>query len=302
MAYKFYTSDVFTKQRFGGNPLAVFPDARGLSGEQMQTIAREFNLSETVFVLPPSDPANSFVLRIFTPAMELPFAGHPTIGAALMLLELGMIELEDGKQSLRLEERVGLIRVDISAPAGELASAVLTAAQLPEVGPPPPSNGELAQLLSLQEDDIVTGRFAPEAVSCGVGFLFVPLRNLDALGRARMNLTIWEKLLKDYWAPHVYLFTTETGQEGITARARMFAPAMAIVEDPATGAAASAFAGYLAARDGQRDGTLNWTILQGVEMGRPSTLYLSADLSDGALSAVRVAGNAVLVSEGLFHI
>jgi trans-2,3-dihydro-3-hydroxyanthranilate isomerase len=302
MAYRFYTSDVFTTQRFGGNPLAVFPDARGLSAEQMQTIAREFNLSETVFILPPSDPANSFALRIFTPASELPFAGHPTIGAALMLLELGMVQLEDGKQSLRLEEQVGLIQVELSAQAGQPPSAVLTAAKLPEVGPPPPSIGELTQLLGLAEGDILEGEFAPEAVSCGVGFLFVPVRDLAALGRARINVAIWEELLKDYWAPQTFLFTTETGQAGIAARARMFAPAMGISEDPATGAAASAFAGYLAARDERREGTLNWTILQGVEMGRPSTLYLSAELSDGAVSAVRVAGNAVLVSEGLFHI
>lgn len=302
MAYKFYTSDVFTTQRFGGNPLAVFPDARGLSSEQMQTIAREFNLSETVFILPPSDSANSFALRIFTPASELPFAGHPTVGAALMLLELGMVELKDGKQSLRLEEKVGLIKVDISAEEGQLPTAVLTAAKLPEVGPPPPASSELAQLLGLAEDDIVEGEFAPEAVSCGVGFLFVPVRDLAALERARINVSLWEKLLKDYWAPQVFVFTSETGEAGIAARARMFAPSLGIVEDPATGAAASAFAGYLAARSHKREGTLNWTIRQGGEMGRPSTLYLAADLQDGAVSAVRVGGNAVLVSEGLFHI
>lgn len=302
MAYKFYTSDVFTKQRFGGNPLAVFPDARGLSSEQMQTIAREFNLSETVFIFPPSNPANSFALRIFTPASELPFAGHPTVGAALMLLELGMVQLEDGKQSLQLEEQVGLIRVDISAEEGHLPTAILTAAKLPEVGPPPPSTSELTQLLSLADGDIVEGEFAPEAVSCGVGFLFVPVRDLAALGRARMNVALWEQLLKDYWAPHTFVFTTKTGQEEIAARARMFGPAIGISEDPATGAAASAFAGYLAARSQEREGTLNWTIRQGIEMGRPSTLYLAADLRDGAVSAVRVGGNAVLVSEGLFHI
>lgn len=302
MAYQFYTADVFTEQRFGGNPLAVIPDARGLSTEQMQTITREFNLSETTFVFPPNDPANTFALRIFTPGSEIPFAGHPTVGTALVLLAIGKIALDGDATTIIFEEGVGPIRVDIRAEAGSAPTAVLTTARLPEVGPPPPDVATLAEILSIAPEDIRQDQFAPEAVSCGVPFLFVPLRDLDALKRARTNLTAWENSLANYWAPQMFLFTTDSGEAGVDIRARMYAPSMGIAEDPATGAAAAAFAGYLAARDERRDGTLNWLIAQGVEMGRRSHISIAADMAAGAVTAVRVGGSAVLISEGKLYV
>ena len=302
MQYSFYTADVFTQQIFGGNPLAVFPQAGGLSETQMQAIAGEFNLSETAFVLPPETPQGTARLRIFTPRTELPFAGHPTVGTACVLATAGRLPLNEGEAQVVLEEGVGPVRVDIRAGAGQPLFARLWAARLPEFGPPPPSNAELAAMLSLEPEDLLEGRYAPEAVSCGGPFLFVPLASLEALGRARVVQSLWERTLSGYWATEVYLLTFETGESRAGLRARMFAPAMGIGEDPATGAAATAIAGYLGKRQEAAGGLLRWTIAQGVEMGRPSLLEVEADCSGGEIRAIRVGGSAVLVSQGTMEV
>lgn len=301
MRYKFYTADVFTDQIFGGNPLAVFPSAGGLTDEQMQLVAKEFNLSETVFVFPPDQPEHSRRLRIFTPAREVPFAGHPTVGTAFVLAAAGEFELADDEITIVFEEGVGPVPVNIQARDGRPVFTQLSAARMPErITPPPPPITDLADMLSLEVADFVGDDMPPQAWSTGVPFLFVPLKNRDALRRARVRIDQWERVLASYPATEIFLFTHDT--DGAAARARMFAPAMHIAEDPATGAAATALAGYLAQFAKVENGLLGWVIEQGFEIGRPSILNVEADLAGGAITAVRVGGSSVLVSEGEMEI
>jgi len=302
MRYRFYTADVFTDRAFGGNPLAVFPDGRDLSSEQMQRVARELNLSETVFVCPAERPRHTRRLRIFTPSAELPFAGHPTIGTAHVLASIGEIVLERDVTNIVFEEGVGPVPVRIRAQDGQPIFAQLAAPRLPEFGPPPPSLETIAATLSLYPADLLQAEVGPQAVSCGVPFLFVPVRNKEAMRRVRVNREQWERSLSSYWAPHLYVFAYDAEVNGSSLRARMFAPALGIEEDPATGAAATALAGYLGVRDGRSDATLRWRIEQGFEMGRPSILHVEADKRDGAIISIRVGGASVLVSEGTMEV
>lgn len=302
MPYRYYTLDVFTDRMFGGNQLAVFPDARGLATELMQQIAREFNLSETAFVLPPEEPHHTRRLRIFTPGTELPFAGHPTLGTAHVLASTGEVTLEGDITRIVFEEGAGPVPVAIRSAQGRPVSTQLTAAKLPEFGPEPPPRAELAALLSLQPSDFPENDFAPAAVSCGVPFLLIPVRDRGVLRRIRLDRARWQTTLSSFWAPHLYVVTSDPEREGSDLRARMFAPAMGIAEDPATGAAATALAGYLGARESAASGTFRWVVEQGFEMGRPSILEIEAEKRDGALVAARVGGASVLVSEGTMAI
>ncbi|HEX2211599.1 MAG TPA: PhzF family phenazine biosynthesis protein [Longimicrobium sp.] len=295
MRAKFHTLDVFTDRVFGGNPLAVFPDAGGIAPETMQRIARELNLSETVFVTGAEEA--SFTVRIFTPSMELPFAGHPTVGTAMLLAMLGRAPAGERVSRLVLREEVGPVPVEVRMEDGRPTFAMFAAPRVPEVGPPPPAPEVLAEILSIDPSDL--GGSLPTANhSAGVPFLFVSVRTLDALGRARVDVGAWERHLRDAWAPHVYVTTDEVDEEGVALRARMFAPAMSITEDPATGAAATSLAGLLGARDAQADGTYCWKVVQGVEMGRPSRIMVEADVRDRRVVQVRVGGAAVHVIEG----
>ncbi len=294
----FCTLDVFTDTRFGGNQLAVLPDARGLDPDQMATIAREFNLSETAFVLPPDDPAHTRRVRIFTPGGELPFAGHPTIGTAHALAALGHIQLTGDITRIVFEEGVGPVPVSIRSRNGVPVFAELSVAKLPETGAPPPSRSALADLLSLEVADLTGGTWSPQSVSTGVPFLFIPVRDRNVLKRARVKLDRWEAILKASWAPEVFVFSRDPEREGSHIRARMFAPGLGIGEDAATGSAAAALGGYLAARDPAKDGTLRWVVEQGFEMGRPSIIEVEADKTDGRITAIRVGGASVMVSRG----
>jgi trans-2,3-dihydro-3-hydroxyanthranilate isomerase len=300
--YRFLTSDVFTDRIFGGNPLAVFPDGQGLPSEQMQRVARELNLSETVFVLPPESPDHTRRLRIFTPGTELPFAGHPTVGTAIVLASIGEVLVEGAETRIVFEEGVGPVPVLIRSEGGVPVFAQLSAARLPESGAPPPSAAELAELLSIDPADILTGGDAPENVSAGVPFLFIPVRDRSVLARCRVRMDRWDALLAGPEAPELYVFSRDPELPGSHFRARMFGPGLGIPEDPATGGAVTAFGGYVAVRAPERDGTLRYTIEQGFEMGRPSILHLEVDKRDGKVTAVRVGGGAVLVSEGTMEI
>ncbi len=295
---RFFTADVFTDRIFGGNQLAVFPEAGGVETGPMQAIARELNLSETVFVFPPDDPAHTRRLRIFTPGAELPFAGHPTIGTAFVLASIGEVPLGPAGASIVFEEGVGPVPVTIRREGDGPGYCELTSARLPEEGPPPPSLDEVAAVLSLRPDEIGTDGLSPRAWSCGVPYFFIPLRSLDALGRARIDPSAWQRSLAAWWAPAVYPFVETEELDGVDIRARMFAPGIGIPEDPATGSAVAALAGYLAAADGAPSGTLRWTIEQGVEMGRPSRLLVTCERSGSHTTAVRVGGQSVLVAEG----
>lgn len=296
MGYRFITADVFTETAFGGNPLAVLPEARGLDGRQMQAIAREFNLSETVFVLPPESAAHTRKLRIFTPASEIPFAGHPTVGTALVLASLGEIEIQDGGTSIIFEEGAGPVPVEIEAMGGRPRFAWLSAPKAPEFRNAPDASA-LAGMLSLAPADVVARDGMPVAVSCGMPFLIVQLRSQASLGRARLDRTAWERGLRGHWANLVYLFT-EDAPEGFDFQARMFAPGAGIEEDPATGSAAAAFGGWLGRFRAKDDGRRQWRIAQGIEMRRPSQLAVETTRQEGELRRIRVGGAAVRIMEG----
>jgi trans-2,3-dihydro-3-hydroxyanthranilate isomerase len=297
MKLPFCTVDVFTENRFGGNQLAVFVDAPDLPDELMQSIAREFNLSETVFIVKPRDPRAKRRLRIFTLARELPFAGHPTIGAAQVLVEEGLADVSGDSGSFLFEEGVGLVPITVRRQRNGGWFVQLTTATLPQEGPSAPTVDELAKLLNVAAADILQeGDFA-QFYCCGVPFLFVPLRNRNVLGQVRVEPAVSRSLN----APQVFAFSYDPEREGSDIRARMFADGLGIAEDPATGSAAAALAGYLAQRAAKEQGTLRWTIEQGFEMGRPSLIYLEADMDNGAVTAVRVGGTAVRVSDGVLR-
>jgi len=295
--YLFYTADVFTDTLFGGNQLGVLPDARGLTAEQMLSITREFNYSESTFVFPPDDPKHTRRLRIFTPGGELPFAGHPTVGTAHVLAAVGEIPLTGDETRIVFEEGVGPVPVLIRARNGKPEFAQLSVAQLPQFTEPAVSRADLAAMLSLGLDDLMEGEYAPQIVSCGLPFLLVPVRDRKALARSRLKLEAWENKLQGTPSEMVMLFAADPERAGSDMRARMYGPAVNIVEDPATGSACACLAGYLAART-PRDGTLRWVVEQGFEMGRPSILEIEADKSGGKITAVRVGGKTVVVSKG----
>jgi trans-2,3-dihydro-3-hydroxyanthranilate isomerase len=309
MRYRFVTADVFTDQPFGGNPLAVLPDARGLDDALMQKIAREFNLSETVFVLPPESPAHTRRLRIFTPTTEVPFAGHPTVGTALVLARLGELPLQGAITRIVFEEGAGPVPVtlfaqDGAAPRGHATFAQLSAPQAPELLAERPA-ALIASALSLTPSDLIAGQGLPRVVSCGLPFLLVRLTDRRALARARLNRSVWERQFAGSPAALIFLFTTaddENGADGYDVQARMFAPGSGVDEDPATGSAAAALGGWLGLTSPLADGTIRCVIAQGLEMGRPSRLEVEVDKRAGAIAAVRVGGAAVLVSEGTIEV
>ena len=302
MRRRFFTADVFTDRIFGGNPVAVFLDGSGIEPAQMQRVARELNLSETVFVLPAETQAGTRRVRIFTPQQEVPFAGHPTLGTAFVLATTGAVALTGDETRIVLEEGVGPGAVRIESHAGAPVRLELQAAQLPEAGPPAAALGEIAAALSLAAEEVLGGPDAPKAFSCGLPFLFVTLRSLAALGRARLAHDAWQRSIAGHWAPNVFIFTRDVDTPGTDLRARMFAPAQGVPEDPATGSAVAALAGVLAPLDPREDARLQFQIDQGVEMGRPSRLQLDIVKHAGVVAAVHVSGSAVLVSEGEMEI
>ncbi|HEX9565455.1 MAG TPA: PhzF family phenazine biosynthesis protein [Gemmatimonadaceae bacterium] len=298
---RYITADVFTSTRFGGNPLAVLPDGRGLNDAQMLAVTREFNYSETTFVFPPDDPRHTRRLRIWTPGGEVPFAGHPTVGTAFVLAAIGEIPILGTVTRIIFEEKVGPVPVVVRGEQGVPVFSQLSVAQLPEVGPPLPARAELAAALSLGEDDLMDGAWHPQVVSCGLPFGLVPLRDRRAVARARIRLDIWEKHLAGTPGEMVMVFAMDAEEAGHDVRARMFAPGLNVPEDPATGSACAALGGYLAMRD-RREGTLRWVVEQGYEMGRPSILDVEADRSGGTITSVRVGGASVLVCEGRIQV
>ncbi len=305
--YHFHWLDVFTRQPFSGNQLAVVPEADGLTDAQMQRIAKEFNISETVFLFPPATPDGTRAVRIFTPGNELPFAGHPTIGAAHVLATRILTPPVTAETTIVLEERVGPVRVRIVPKADGALFIQLAAARKPEFRDAPLDVDALAASLHLKTDDFASP--LPRGfASCGTPFIIVPLRDTEALGRCRIDAGRFTQAIQDgaigkgldgLWRDHLYLIAPDSSKPEVDYRARMFAPALGIAEDPATGGAAVALAAYLAAHDDQwSDGTLKWVVEQGVEMGRPSVLYLEADKRGGEVVASRVGGFAVWIAEG----
>jgi trans-2,3-dihydro-3-hydroxyanthranilate isomerase len=294
MRRRFVTLDVFTDRRFTGNPLAVVLDAEGLDVAAMQTVAREFNLPETVFVLPPDDPAHRAKLRIFTPARELPFAGHPTVGTAVLL---GCRDGSAARRELVLEERVGPVSCTVDASADRGHARFFVPREPVRIGTIEDA-ARIAAALGLALDDLGCEDFVPESWTAGNPITFVPVRGLEAIGRARPDPARWD----DGFGPDdpqiAYLFCRQTIEPRHSYHARMFAPAYGVPEDPATGSAAAAFAGLIAASGKCDDGEHAITIEQGYEMGRPSLMQLTLTLRRGALTSAAIGGDAILVSEG----
>ncbi len=297
----YFTLDVFTDQRFGGNPLAVILDARGLTSEQMLQVTREFNYSETTFVLPPEDPATTKRVRIFTPGGEVPFAGHPTIGTAIALVFSGDAPATGDTLRVVLGENVGPVPVTVRLRDGVPEWAQLSTAVMP-VEQPPMERSVVAELLGLSSPDFMTTEgYAPTNTSCGLPFLIVPLASRDAVARARVNEAVFARTLRGTSCAMILAFAMVDDVPGVDVHCRVFCPDDGVPEDPATGSANAALGGYLAART-PRTGTLRWVSQQGIEMGRPSRLEIEVDKSSDAITAVRVGGSAVLMSEGRLRV
>lgn len=303
MKLNFHTLDVFTEERFGGNPLAVVLGADALDTSAMQRIAREFNVSETVFVMKPQNPAHNAKIRIFTPGTELPFAGHPTVGTASLLAELRAAQLaSSGSALVALEETIGVVRVGVRSSAGRPSFAEFDTPKLPTVLGAVPSVDDIAAAVGLMPSEIGFANHKPRRVSAGNDHLFVPVASLAAIGKAAPNMARWSALTDDGTAVGVYLYTGETVHAASHFHARMFAPHHGVPEDPATGSAAAAFAGVVQLFDKLPDGTHKRRIEQGLEMGRPSLIHLSVDVAAGALTSVRIGGFAVRVTEGVITV
>ena len=299
MRYRYFTCDVFTDTRFGGNQLAVLPEADGLSDEQMQRIAREFNFSETTFVLPPQEGHDRMV-RIFTPPREVPFAGHPNIGTAFVLATMGAFGPLDVPRSVTFEEEAGLVPIAIHRREGGRIWCELTAPQGLTLGKTVSAQA-VAAAVSLSADDILTTAHAPQMASVGLPFLIAELRDRDALERSRPDVSGLEGLIAEgIEQPDVHLYVKTS--DGFDIRARMFSPMDGIPEDPATGSANCALVGLLSHLDEAAGGTFSWRIAQGVEMGRPSVLEARTEKRDGEVVNVWIGGESVMVSEGLIEV
>lgn len=295
MKRRFHTLDVFTDTRLAGNPLAVVLDCDGLDAARMQAIAREFNFSETVFVFEPRDPVNTVRARIFTPAQELAFAGHPTIGTAILVASLRAPEMAGRDLDIVIEEDVGPVRCTVRLARAGATRASFVVPKLPERLGDPGNATQLAKGLSLAPRDIGFDSHAPTVWSAGTPLCFVPIASLDAIGRAKPL----EELAGAIGAGlGTFLYTRETARPENTIHARMFGTKVGIYEDPATGAAASAFAGVAAWFEKPEDGVHSIVIEQGFEMDRPSLITLGMDIEQGRLVQATIGGSAVRVCEG----
>ena len=297
----YLTLDVFTDQRFGGNQLAVILDARDLTSEQMLQITREFNYSESTFVLPAEDASTTRRVRIFTPGGEVPFAGHPTVGTAIALVFSGDVPATGDRVQVVLGENVGPVPVTVRLRDGVPEWAQLSVAQLP-TEELPIDRSTVCDVLGLQLTDMLPqDTHAPRVTSCGLPFLMVPVATRDAVERARVQTAPFEQHFRGTSADMMLVFAPIDDTPGVDIHCRVFCPGVAVPEDPATGSANAALGGYLAART-PRNGTLRWTTQQGIEMGRPSRLEIEVDKHDGVVTAVRVGGSAVLMSEGRLRV
>ena len=299
MPRRFYTLDVFTGEALTGNPLAVVLDAQDLDDQRMQAIAREFNLSETVFVTSPEQDGHRASLRIFTPGRELPFAGHPTVGTAMLL---GLLDRDGkpGKLDFVLQEKVGPVPCTVNVLGASGGRVTFTLPRLPQRIGALRDKAALARGLGLEEDDIGFDTHEPGIYSAGVPFGFVPLRTRNAVTLARPHGDAFAQAFDTvaHGFPNAFVYCAQPLDPAHAYHARMFAPSFGIAEDPATGGAVAAFAGVIMQSDPPDDGTHAYVIEQGDAMGRPSRITLSLDVDHGTLRQARIGGEAVIVSEG----
>ncbi len=293
--------DVFTDRAFGGNPLAVFTDADGIPPVMMQALAKELNLSETTFVLPAHVATHDYSVRIFTPAVELPMAGHPTIGTAFVLAHEHSIQAHETETTVFFEEGVGIIPVTLTFQDDHIQSIQMSQ-PLPTFGSQFFNREAIAQMLSLDTADL-DAMLPLEVVSCGVPFLFVPVNNLAAMQSMQFRRDVWERVLRDFEAPHVFVFTEEVVEAGSTVHSRMFAPAMGIAEDPATGAASGPLGCYLVRHGRVKPGKITEIVSeQGLEMGRPSFIRVRIEQAGEQITGVHVGGQCYWMGEGTIEV
>jgi len=301
---KFYQADVFTAEPFGGNPVAVVPDADGLSDDQLQQIAREMNLSETVFVFPPSDPAAVVRLRIFTPSQEIPFAGHPVLGTFFILAELGIIPVKEPITRVMQECNIGLFPVELYALAGRVDRIVMTQPKPEFLGPVEETEDlyKVAVALGLSKHVIADTQWPIEVVSTGLPVMVVPVRTLTAVRSIRPDASAIMDVCRRFGANGIMVFTTVTVDPTATVHTRMFAPSIGILEDPATGSASGALGAYLV-QNGVIEVTPMTEIIseQGYEMDRPSRILVQVDSDDDIIQSVRVGGECVMVISGTLN-
>jgi trans-2,3-dihydro-3-hydroxyanthranilate isomerase len=297
MKVPFQTVDVFTDRQFGGNPVAVISDARGLSDAQMQAIANEFNLAETTFVLPPDDPANTARVRIFTPRAEMPFAGHPNVGTAFVLAHQDAVcGVSCNSRNMIFEEIAGLVRITIDSVDGPVTGASLAAPQQFRVI----RNFDvamIAQACSLDTSDIEVRRHPPCLASCGAPFVIAEVRDRAALRRAQQRMDVFLSHLPRDEVTGVHLYV-EDAKEGADFQSRMFAPLHGVFEDPATGSANVALIGLLAHLRRETSLRLEAAIGQGIDLGRPSLLRAVAEKADGIVIATFIGGGCKPVMSG----
>jgi trans-2,3-dihydro-3-hydroxyanthranilate isomerase len=296
MKYQFYTCDVFTDARFGGNPLAVLPNAEGLTNHQMQQIAREFNFSESTFIFP-AEKGHTKKVRIFTPAQEVPFAGHPNIGTAFVVANIGGLG-EFNKSDIVFEEKAGLVPITVEKKNGKIICE-LKAPQNLSVGIKVPPE-MVAQALSVTQEDIITVNHPPQVASVGLPFVIVELKSKEVLANVKVNVEGFEKIASLDIMPDIFVYTHS--KDDFDIRARMFAPFDGIMEDPATGSASCALVALLSSLKKESEGTFSWNIAQGVEMGRPSFLKACTEKKNGEVAGVWISGNCMMVSEGYIEV
>lgn len=290
--YSFATYDVFTSRPYSGNPLAIVENAGDLSTDQMQTIAREFNLSETIFVMPPRDPANSARVRIFFPTAEIPFAGHPTVGCAIHLACSNRGD-EDFETELVLEEEAGLVPVKVTRRSGQV-QAEFKAPVLPRPHQGLVLTEALASATNVPANEIGFDAHAPALWSGGPSFLFVPVSSRAVLRNARPQEPAWSELMQAGAVDSAYLYC----RDGDAFSARMFSPTAGIPEDPATGSASAILAAQLVTAGELDEGESVFALRQGEDMGRPSEVTLRINVKDGSLAAIYVSGSAVPITSG----
>jgi trans-2,3-dihydro-3-hydroxyanthranilate isomerase len=297
--YDFVTLDVFTDKMFGGNPLAVLPHASGLTSQQMQAIAREFNYSETTFVLPPEDENNTRKVRIFTRMAEIPFAGHPNVGTAVALARLGELGEIAAGQRILFEEGAGVVSVYLRGNGDQIDSAEFIAPVINQFEGEIPVE-EAAKALGLAPDVVVSEHHAPCVVSSGVRFLYVELQDLEALAASEAAPGPVTRISASRGLDGVFPYVrfNENSKNGVDVRARMYAPVHGVIEDAATGSANAGLANLLASLSKEQDATLQWDVAQGIEMRRPSRLHVTAERRKGEIVEVRVAGSAVVACRG----
>ena len=302
-SHRFLQVDVFTDRPFGGNPLAVFPDAEGLTDEEMQQLAREMNLSETTFVLPPVSPDADFRVRIFTPAAELPFAGHPVVGTHWVLAHLGQVDLREPVTQVRFELGVGVLSADLHA-VGNLLERVVMTQDRPAFGATLVDLSDLAAGLGLAPEAIAETGLPVQVVSTGIPQMMVPVRSLaevQSLGAGHLDVPALNRACRSVGTECVMVFALETERPETSVHVRLFAPLLGIPEDPATGSANGALGAYLVRHQALpvTAPTTRFSSEQGAEIFRPSRLWIEVDGAAGAPTCVRVGGQAVLVAEGV---